>query len=343
VVKPDNTMDVFWRTPSGGLGHAYWTFNTGWVLSNLPGEVAAIPHPQAITEAATNVKATTVTLNAKINPEGSSTTYWFEYGKSTAYGSKVPASGRYAGSGTSAIPFGESLVNLKAGTTYHYRVVAENAGGTTEGEDKTFELESLAKRLSSMAVTEPFNGSSESVANFGSNWSALGWAAGSPPKGSDTSTGWRPVSTYPTVNGAYYTTTVSDAGSGIASVATMNVNPSVASRYFSMWLDASGSASSRSGYELRFTDVSTNTYTLTLSKWVSGTQTVLAAQSNYSFLNSNSFALVDQGSTVSAWTNTGSGFAQLLSAGDASFSGGDSGVEGAGNVTALTNFKTGSL
>ena len=52
---------------------------------------------------------------------------------------------------------------------------------------------------------------------------------------------------------------------------------------------------------------------------------------------------VDQGSTVSAWTNTGSGFSQLLSASDSAFSGGKSAVEGSGNITRLKNFKVGSL
>jgi hypothetical protein len=80
-----------------------------------------------------------------------------------------------------------------------------------------------------------------------------------------------------------------------------------------------------------------------LAKWQGGTETVLASKSGYAFANGNSFALLDQGGTVSAWTNTGSGFSQLLSASDASFSGGNAGIQGAGNITRLTNFKVGAL
>jgi hypothetical protein len=79
------------------------------------------------------------------------------------------------------------------------------------------------------------------------------------------------------------------------------------------------------------------------AKWQSGSQTVLASQSSYTFANGNSFAVVDQGSAVSAWANTGSGFSQLLSASDSSFSSGKPAVEGSGNITRLTNFKAGTL
>ena len=199
---------------------------------------------------------------------------------------------------------------------------------------------STAEQLSDLATTEPFNGSSESIANFSAKWSTLGWAAG---KGTDTATGWHPAAAYPAVNGAYYNPTVSDTGPGVASVATMAANPGSASNYFSIWLDTPSLASSRSGYELKFAYVSANTYTVTLSKWVAGTQTVLGTKSSYAFANGNSLALVDQGGTVSAWTNTGSGFSQLLSASDSTFSGGNTGLEGAGEATRLTNFKTGPL
>jgi hypothetical protein len=191
-----------------------------------------------------------------------------------------------------------------------------------------------------MSLTESFNGSTESLANFGSKWATLGWAAG---KGQDMSTGWGPTSFHPTVNGAYFATVASDAGSGVAAVVTMATNPGGTSRYFSLWLDASGPGASRSGYELKLLNTAANTYEVKLSKWTSGTQTILASQTGYSFLNGNSLAVVDQGSAVSAWTNTGSGFTQLLSGTDSSFSSGNGALEGSGNTTRLSNFKVGGL
>jgi hypothetical protein len=79
------------------------------------------------------------------------------------------------------------------------------------------------------------------------------------------------------------------------------------------------------------------------ASWVGGTQAVLATKTSYAFANGNSLALVDQGSTVSAWTKTGSEFTQLLSASDSTYSGGQAAPEGAGNITRLTNFKAGIL
>lgn len=199
------------------------------------------------------------------------------------------------------------------------------------------------EQLTGLPTINVFDGGSASLANFNSSWSTLGWAGGTTPKGSDTTTGWRPVDAYSTVNGTYYNQAISDAGSGLAAVATMAVNPGGTSRYFSIWLDTPTPSGVRGGYQLRFTDTSTNIYEVKLSKWVGGTQTVLASKSSYSFANGNSFALVDQGGTVSAWTDTGAGFTQLLSAADSSFSGGNAALEGSGNITRLTNFRAGSF
>ena len=298
--------------------------------------------PEASTQAASGVKSTEATLNAAVNPMCTATTYQFEYGTTTAYGSKVPTTPKSIGSGTDSVAITEAVKGLTSGQTYHFRIAATNEEGTTYGKDETVTV-GTGPALMSMAITEPFNGGTESLANFGSKWSTLGWAGGSTPKGSDTTTGWRPVDAYSTVNGAYYNTTVTDTGSGIAAVATMAVNPGNTSRYFSVWLDMGTPSSTRAGYELRFTNTATNTYEVKLSKWVSGTQTVLATKTGYSFSNGNSFAVVDQGGTVSAWTKTGFEYIQLLSASDSAFSSGNAAVEGSGNITRLTNFKVGSL
>ena len=67
---------------------------------------------------------------------GLSTTRWFEYGTTTGYGTKTSSTS--AGSGTSANSATASVKNLKPGTTYHYRLVAQNSSGKTFGGDKTF-------------------------------------------------------------------------------------------------------------------------------------------------------------------------------------------------------------
>jgi hypothetical protein len=301
-------------------------------------------HPIATTEPATGIGTEEATLNGVVNPQGISTTYHFEYGTTTSYGSSTPESGSI-GNGTSNVAVSKAITGLSPGMTYHFRVAATNLEGTSYGQDRTFNTTAsgTAGQLSGMAVTEPFNGSSGSLANFSTNWTTLGWASGTSPKGEDTTAGWRPVNAFPTVNGAFYNPVITDTGPGIATVATMATNPSNAERNFSLWLDLQSPTGAKAGYELRFTDVSSGVYNVTLAKWQGGTETVLTSKSSYSFVNGNSFALVDQGSTVSAWTKTGSEFSQLLSASDASFGGGNAAIQGAGNITRLTNFKAGAL
>ncbi len=96
--------------------------------------------PGAATQEASEVHQTSAKINGSVNPEGSSTEAWFEYGTSASYGTKVPSgTGWPIGSGTTWIPAYEHLTGLKPGTTYHYRVVGQNAyGQKTVGADQTF-------------------------------------------------------------------------------------------------------------------------------------------------------------------------------------------------------------
>ena len=82
---------------------------------------------------------TSATLQAQITPDKRETTYSFQYGETTAYGTSVPATP--AGIGASANPVSvpaAEVSGLKIGTTYHYRVVASNEYGTVDGPDQTF-------------------------------------------------------------------------------------------------------------------------------------------------------------------------------------------------------------
>ncbi|HMJ03453.1 MAG TPA: hypothetical protein VK506_10955 [Conexibacter sp.] len=200
----------------------------------------------------------------------------------------------------------------------------------------------VAQQLASLPTIQPFNAEATSLSQFGSRWSAFHFAV---EKGTETSRGWSPAWAYPNVNGAFYSTaSYTAAYGGVAAVATMAVNPETQSRYFSLWVDATDEVGGRkSGYELRFTFTAEETYTVELMKWATGVQTVLASQRNVTFNEGNAFAIVDQGGTVSAWSNTGSGFTQLLTASDTAFNSGSVGLSAASNFVALTAFKAGQL
>lgn len=90
------------------------------------------------TEAPTNIKGTSATLNGTVNTQGTAGTFWFEYGTTTSYGTKVPLTAGPLAAGSTAVLKSASVTGLLPDTDYHYRIVATNGGGTTEGGDFTF-------------------------------------------------------------------------------------------------------------------------------------------------------------------------------------------------------------
>lgn len=75
-------------------------------------------------------------LNSLVNPNGAETHAFFRWGTTPSYGNTT--TDLTLGSGASDILFPFILEGLLCGTTYHYRVVAVNLHGTTEGADRSF-------------------------------------------------------------------------------------------------------------------------------------------------------------------------------------------------------------
>jgi subtilisin family serine protease len=90
------------------------------------------------------------TMTGTVTPNGLNTSYQFEYVSAAKYksgaenpyaeGSKVPLTATEIGSGSKGepLPAQQALTGLEPGTTYHYRLVAENAKGVSKGQDETF-------------------------------------------------------------------------------------------------------------------------------------------------------------------------------------------------------------
>lgn len=104
--------------------------------ATVSGVALAASKPAVSTGVTTNVGTTTAELHGAVDPNGASTTYYFEWGKSTSYGSASTSAS--AGSGTSPVSVYAKIGHLKPGTTYHYRLVATNSSGTTDGADHAF-------------------------------------------------------------------------------------------------------------------------------------------------------------------------------------------------------------
>jgi hypothetical protein len=110
---------------NNGADRSFTTARAPTIVSNGENEVGTW---------AVEVSYTTATIKATIDPNGAATTYRFEYGPTMSYGASIPSPDGEIGSGEVS----QRLTSLQAGTTYHYRVVATNAEGTTDGPDETF-------------------------------------------------------------------------------------------------------------------------------------------------------------------------------------------------------------
>ncbi|ACF13885.1 Fibronectin type III domain protein [Chloroherpeton thalassium ATCC 35110] len=124
--------------------------------------------PTATTNAASSVTANGATLNGAVNANGASTTVTFEYGLTTGYGSSVAANESPV-TGTTSSSVSKAITGLTPGVTYHYRVVAQNSQGTTNGSDMTFATvsmpstpsELIAAAMSQTQIDLTWDGTSE--------------------------------------------------------------------------------------------------------------------------------------------------------------------------------------
>ena len=115
--------------------------------------------PLVETGTASRITTTTARLEGRINPRGTTTYYYFQYGTDTNYGDTPfenphsanvgarrhgdassgiiypPVPGTYGGLQITPRTVLTHLAGLKPGTTYHYRLVAHNPSGPTYGED----------------------------------------------------------------------------------------------------------------------------------------------------------------------------------------------------------------
>ena len=92
----------------------------------------------AVTNNATGVSPTSATLNGKVNPQGSSATFSFEWGTTTAYGNTLSSTTPASSSASSPVSVQASLTGLTAGQIYHYRIKSTTGSAEYFGEDKIF-------------------------------------------------------------------------------------------------------------------------------------------------------------------------------------------------------------
>ena len=106
----------------------------------LQGGVLAVPlGPIVQTAGTSDLGEHTATVEGSVAPNRNAVSECvFLYGTSTAYGSEAPCTPAVSGTGSAPTTVSAVLSGLTPGTTYHYRVLAVNVDGTSEGADATF-------------------------------------------------------------------------------------------------------------------------------------------------------------------------------------------------------------
>jgi hypothetical protein len=113
-------------------------------LPRLLGAIAALGSAAAAdaaslagvsTGAAHQVSYDSAVLTGAVNPRGSDTSYYFQYGPTTALGGQTAIAD--AGSGTGAVEVSLPVTGLQPLTVYHFRLVAVNGAGAASGGDRT--------------------------------------------------------------------------------------------------------------------------------------------------------------------------------------------------------------
>jgi NHL repeat len=108
------------------------------VISDADAFTTPVAPPFVTTLKASQLRPRGAQLVGQVNPNSLPTTYHFEYGTTTGYGTSVPVPEASAGDEGAFVTVTQQIDGLAPGTVYHYRLVATNSAGTTPGEDRTF-------------------------------------------------------------------------------------------------------------------------------------------------------------------------------------------------------------
>ncbi|HKU73552.1 MAG TPA: zinc-dependent metalloprotease family protein [Pyrinomonadaceae bacterium] len=141
ITATPNSNCVFTGWTGSGSGSYTGADNPAAVTMNAPitetGTFSQSP-PIATTAAASNINLTSATLNGTVNPNGSPTDAWFEWGTSANLSNFNSTDSQGMGAGTDNAPLSMILNNLSGNTTYYFRIAASNSGGTTKGTIHSF-------------------------------------------------------------------------------------------------------------------------------------------------------------------------------------------------------------
>ena len=113
-------------------GTNYPTYGRDRTVTAIPGLTPTVGSTES-----SNITPTTASLTADLDPNFAPTIYRFEYGTDASYGSETLPSESIGADGAYHSVSSE-IIELQPATTYHFRVVALNFNGVTDGPDQIF-------------------------------------------------------------------------------------------------------------------------------------------------------------------------------------------------------------
>ena len=114
---------------------------------------AAQPLPAASTGGVSSVTPSSVVLHGSLDAKTYPTNYVFQFGTTKFYGGQTPLAP--GGRGASTIQVSQAIGGLQANTTYHYRIVATSARGSTPGVDRSFKTPKVPLSLQIAGAPNP--------------------------------------------------------------------------------------------------------------------------------------------------------------------------------------------
>ena len=123
-----NTVYHFRMVATNSAGTTYGSDRTFRTLT-------ATGPPVVTTNPATNVTSSSAKLNGPLDPHGLTTSVSFQYGTTASYGQTTAMQTQ---TGNTFRNIAANISGLGTHTTYHFRIVATNSGGTRFGGDKIF-------------------------------------------------------------------------------------------------------------------------------------------------------------------------------------------------------------
>ncbi len=131
--------DISGLEPNTTYHYRVFAKNSKGKTESTDREFTTLPEPPTVVATPFTKTAAGYVINGTVNPHGAETSYHFEFGTTTAYGTDLPSpDAMVAGGGDAPVAVSEVVGEFPPGIPYDYRLVAHNKGGTTTSENQEF-------------------------------------------------------------------------------------------------------------------------------------------------------------------------------------------------------------